>query len=107
MQIGAFFRFPGKPVTVGRTREMIMLRKAIAEGKKYVRLEDGSFAPFDPAQIQAMMDREVELLVRALAVEVSASEVVLDLVGAVDEGDRGGVAGGVSRRIRGVSSFRF
>ncbi len=26
------YRFPGKPVTVGRTREMIMLRKAIAEG---------------------------------------------------------------------------
>ncbi len=48
---------------VGVDREEI--RRAIAEGKKYVRLEDGSFAPFDAEQIQAMLDREVELMTAA------------------------------------------
>ncbi len=48
---------------VGVDREEI--RRAIAEGKKFVRLDDGSFAPFDPDQIQSMLDREVELLTAA------------------------------------------
>jgi hypothetical protein len=38
------------------------LRRCLAEGKKYVRLDDGSFAPFDPDSIRAMLDREVELM---------------------------------------------
>lgn len=38
------------------------LRRCLMEGKKYVRLEDGSFATFDPKKVQAMLDREVELL---------------------------------------------
>ena len=37
------------------------LRKCLAEGKKYVRLADGSFAPFDAQKVQAMMDREWEI----------------------------------------------
>ncbi len=41
------------------------IRRAIAEGKKYVRLEDGSFAPFNPEALQAMLDREVELIASA------------------------------------------
>ncbi|MBI4701954.1 MAG: SNF2 helicase associated domain-containing protein [Deltaproteobacteria bacterium] len=41
------------------------LRRCLAEGKKYVRLEDGSFAPFDPQKVQAMLDREIELLTAA------------------------------------------
>jgi superfamily II DNA or RNA helicase len=41
------------------------LRRCLAEGRKYVRLEDGSFAPFDPDQIRAMLDREVELIAAA------------------------------------------
>ncbi len=48
---------------VGVSRDDI--RRALAEGKKYVRLEDGSFAPFNPEQMQAMLDREVELLTAA------------------------------------------
>ncbi|EYF00707.1 DEAD/DEAH box helicase [Chondromyces apiculatus] len=38
------------------------LRRCLAQGKRYVRLEDGSFAPFDPDAIRAMLDREIELL---------------------------------------------
>ena len=41
------------------------LRRCIAQGKKYVRLEDGSFAAFDPDQVKAMMEREVEILTAA------------------------------------------
>jgi superfamily II DNA or RNA helicase len=41
------------------------LRRCIAEGKRYVRLEDGSFAPFDADQVRAMLDREVELMTAA------------------------------------------
>jgi superfamily II DNA or RNA helicase len=41
------------------------LRRCLMEGKKYVRLEDGSFAPFDPDQVRAMLDREIELITAA------------------------------------------
>ncbi|HTJ84013.1 MAG TPA: SNF2-related protein [Polyangiaceae bacterium] len=48
---------------VGVDRDEI--RRAIAQGKKYVRLEDGSFAPFDANELQAMLDREIELITSA------------------------------------------
>ena len=41
------------------------LARCLAEGKKYVRLEDGSFAAFDPENVKAMLDREVELMTAA------------------------------------------
>jgi superfamily II DNA or RNA helicase len=41
------------------------LRRCLMEGKKYVRLEDGSFAPFDPDAVRAMLDREIELITAA------------------------------------------
>jgi superfamily II DNA or RNA helicase len=41
------------------------LRRCLAEGKKYVRLEDGSFAPFDADAVKAMLEREVELMTAA------------------------------------------
>ena len=41
------------------------LRRCLQEGKKYVRLDDGSFAAFDPDKVRAMLDREVELLAAA------------------------------------------
>ena len=41
------------------------LRRCLAEGKKYVRLDDGSFAPFDADAVKAMLEREVELMTAA------------------------------------------
>jgi superfamily II DNA or RNA helicase len=41
------------------------LRRCLAQGKKYVRLDDGSFAAFDPAEVRAMLDREIELMTAA------------------------------------------
>ncbi|MBK9264278.1 MAG: SNF2 helicase associated domain-containing protein [Polyangiaceae bacterium] len=38
------------------------LRRCLAEGKRYVRLEDGSFATLDADAVRAMLDREIELL---------------------------------------------
>jgi len=45
---------------IGVERDELM--RCLAEGKKYVRMEDGSFAAFDATKIAAMLDREVELL---------------------------------------------
>ncbi|MEZ4308750.1 MAG: SNF2-related protein [Polyangiaceae bacterium] len=41
------------------------LRRCLAEGRKYVRLSDGSFAPINPEQIRAVLDREIEILTAA------------------------------------------
>jgi len=41
------------------------IRRCLAEGKRYVRLEDGSFAPLDPEAIKTMLEREVELMMAA------------------------------------------
>ncbi|MBW2526537.1 MAG: SNF2 helicase associated domain-containing protein [Deltaproteobacteria bacterium] len=41
------------------------LRRCLAQGNKYVRLEDGSFAPFDPDKVQQALDREIDLLAAA------------------------------------------
>lgn len=41
------------------------LRRCLQTGKKFVRLEDGSYATFDPATVKAMLDREVELMTAA------------------------------------------
>jgi SNF2 family DNA or RNA helicase len=38
------------------------LERCLREGKKYVRLSDNSYAPLDAERVQAMIDREVELL---------------------------------------------
>ena len=51
--------------TEGVSAERSEIRRALAEGKKYIKLSDGSFAPFDADQIQAMMDREIELITAA------------------------------------------
>ncbi len=45
---------------VGVDREE--LQRCLGAGKKFVQLSDGSFAPFDGDKLQAMIDREVELM---------------------------------------------
>lgn len=41
------------------------LEKCLREGRKFVRLSDNSYAPLDAAKVQALIDREVELLASA------------------------------------------
>lgn len=41
------------------------LERCLREGKKYVRLSDNSFAPIDTARMQALVDREIELIAAA------------------------------------------
>jgi superfamily II DNA or RNA helicase len=48
---------------IGVSRDELV--KCLAEGKKYVRLDDGSFAAFDAEQVRALLDREVELMTQA------------------------------------------
>jgi superfamily II DNA or RNA helicase len=38
------------------------LEQCLREGKKFVRLSDNSFAPIDPVKVQALIDREFELI---------------------------------------------
>jgi superfamily II DNA or RNA helicase len=45
---------------VGIDREQI--ERCLREGKKFVKLSDNTYAPLDAARVQAMIDREVELL---------------------------------------------
>ncbi len=54
-------QFESEGVSVDREE----LRRCLAEGRRYVRLEDGSFAPINGDQIRAVMDREIELLTAA------------------------------------------
>jgi hypothetical protein len=48
---------------VGVEREE--LERCLREGRKFVRLSDNSFAPFDGEKVQAMIDREIELITAA------------------------------------------
>lgn len=48
---------------VGVEREE--LERCLREGRKFVRLSDNSFAPFDTEKVQAMIDREIELITAA------------------------------------------
>jgi superfamily II DNA or RNA helicase len=41
------------------------LERCLREGRKFVRLSDNSFAPFDGEKIQSMIDREIELITAA------------------------------------------
>ncbi|MEO7330386.1 MAG: SNF2-related protein, partial [Minicystis sp.] len=41
------------------------LRRCLQQGKKYVRMEDGSFASFDADAVRAMLDREIEIMTAA------------------------------------------
>jgi superfamily II DNA or RNA helicase len=59
--LGVSLGFESDGVAVSREE----LRRCLMEGKKYVRLEDGSFASFDPDKVRAMLDREIELLTAA------------------------------------------
>jgi superfamily II DNA or RNA helicase len=64
------------------------LRRCLQEGKKYVRLEDGSFAAFDPNKVKSMLDREVELISAAGKdgkLPLSQAGKVQDLLGDLDD----------------------
>lgn len=41
------------------------LEQCLREGKKYVRLSDNSYAPIDTSRLQALVDREIELIAAA------------------------------------------
>jgi superfamily II DNA or RNA helicase len=41
------------------------LERCLREGKKYVRLSDNSYAPIDTSRMQALVDREIELIAAA------------------------------------------
>jgi superfamily II DNA or RNA helicase len=41
------------------------LERCLREGKKFVKLSDNSYAPIDADRVQAMLDREVELIAAA------------------------------------------
>ena len=48
---------------IGVDREELI--KCLQEGKKFVRLSDDTYAEIDPVKVQAMIDREIELMAAA------------------------------------------
>ncbi len=57
------------------------LERCLREGKKFVRLSDNSFAQIDAERVQAMIDREIELL----ASQSKAGKLPLSQAGRVQE----------------------
>jgi superfamily II DNA or RNA helicase len=49
----------------GVTIDRKEIERCLREGKKFVRLSDNSYAPLDAARVQALVDREVELIASA------------------------------------------
>ncbi len=78
---------------VGVDREE--LERCLREGRKFVKLSDNSFAPFDADSIQQMIDREVELIAaggKNGKIPLSQAGSVQDLIQQATSGDRGGDA---------------
>jgi hypothetical protein len=61
--------------------ERTELERCLREGKKYVRLSDNTFAPFDSDRVQQLIDREVELM----AASGKTGKLPLSQVGRVQE----------------------
>jgi superfamily II DNA or RNA helicase len=49
----------------GVTVDRAELEKSLLTGQKYVKLSDDSYAPLDGARVQALMDREIEIMTAA------------------------------------------
>lgn len=64
------------------------LERCLREGKKYVRLSDNTFAPFDAERVQQLLDREVELMTatnKTGKLSLSQAGKVAELLGQADE----------------------
>ena len=82
--LGVNLQFSSDGIGVDRDE----LRRCLQEGKKYVRLEDGSFAPFDPQRVQAMLDREVDILAavgKDGKLPLNQAGRIQDLISSVDD----------------------
>jgi superfamily II DNA or RNA helicase len=64
------------------------LERCLREGKKYVRLSDNTYAPFDAERVQQLIDREVELITatnKAGKLPLSQAGRVAELLAQADE----------------------
>ena len=68
-------------VLQSRLHDTEELERCLRSGAKFVRLSDNSYAAMDPEQVQAMLDREVELLTTA----DKSGKLPLSQVGRVQE----------------------
>ncbi len=65
----------------GVTVDRAELERCLVTGQKFVKLSDNSYAPLDAARVQALMDREVELMTAA----GKAGKIPLSQAGRVQE----------------------
>ncbi len=61
--------------------ERTELERCLREGKKYVRLSDNTFAPFDSDRVQQLIDREIEVM----AASGKTGKLPLSQVGRIQE----------------------
>jgi superfamily II DNA or RNA helicase len=84
------------------------LRRCLSEGKKYVRLEDGSFAAFDPDKVRAMLDREIELIAAASKdgkIPLSQAGRVQELLSQVDSSNIASKAKKLFQQLNSIESI--
>ncbi|RYE79495.1 MAG: hypothetical protein EOO74_03630, partial [Myxococcales bacterium] len=82
------------------------LVRCIAEGRKYVRLDDGSFATFDADHVRTLLDREVELMTSANKsgkLPLSQAGRLQELLGQL--GEKGQVSAGAQELFKKLASI--
>ena len=88
---------------VGIEREE--LERCLREGKKFVRLSDNSYAPLDANRVQAMIDREIELIAstgRGGKVPLTQAGRIQELL---DHADKASTTAGVKQLFSKLSSI--
>jgi len=85
--------------------ERTELERCLREGKKYVRLSDNTFAPFDADRVQQLIDREIEVMSAA----GKSGKLPLSQVGRIQElleqADEGVVSAGAKQLFARLSNI--
>ncbi|HEU4406537.1 MAG TPA: SNF2-related protein [Polyangiaceae bacterium] len=96
--------FESEGIAVGRDE----LVRCLAEGRKYVRLEDGSYATLDPAQVRSILDREIELLTAAGKtgrIPLSQAGRLQELLGQIEDKHVSPKTAGLFKKLAGIDSI--
>jgi superfamily II DNA or RNA helicase len=96
--------FESEGIAVGRDE----LVRCLAEGRKFVRLEDGSYAALDPAQVRSILDREIELLTaggKSGRIPLSQAGRLQELLGQIDDKQVTPKTQGLFKKLAGIDSI--
>ncbi len=85
------------------------LERCLREGKKYVRLSDNSYAPIDTARMQALVDREIELIAAAGKtgkLPLSQAGRVQELLDQADQAVVGATTKGLFKKLSSIDEIK-